>query len=333
MVATSTSGSTTSQVATLTVADCVPKPDGLVAWWTGDGTAMDVVGTNRGTLQGGVTYASGMAGQAFSFDGVNSFVQLPQNLFPFPTSGVGAVPFSFEFWFKTSSGGVILGQQTTSPFQNPSSYVPAIYVGTDNKLHVEMFFTGTADLITSASSVNDGVFHYVAVTYDGSTESVYLDGVLSGSKPWTQVAYDARYNYQLGTGFTQGWPAGNGGWYSLNGVIDEPSLYNRALSPDEVASIYSAGCDGKCFTNDPAPIFAIQPVSQTGYTLNSVVPASMALRWACHVPATCGTLMARRLQKPRAPRLRSPICLQQMPATTFWSPPAPREQPPARWQP
>jgi len=47
-----------------------PKPiqpsSGMVAWWSGDGNALDLVGTNHGTLMNGTTFAEGMVGQAFS---------------------------------------------------------------------------------------------------------------------------------------------------------------------------------------------------------------------------------------------------------------------------
>jgi hypothetical protein len=312
-------------------ADCVPKPDGLVAWWPGDGTAMDVVGTNHGTLQGGATYVAGKVGQAFSFDGVNSYVQLPLNLFPYPTSGTGNAPFSFELWFATSAGGVILGQQNTAPFTPPTGAIPAVYIGTDGKLYSQMFWKGSVDPTVSATPVNDGGFHHAAVTYDGANEVVFLDGVAIGGSSFVQQVYAGSYQYQIGTGYSANWPAGNGGWYSFNGLLDEVSLYNRALSSDEVASIYAAGSAGKCFTNDPAPVFIIQPTNQTGYILNSTRFTGVAM--ACHAPVTNGTSIVRRLQEPRTTRLCSPIFPRQMLATTLWSPPAPRDQPPARWQP
>src|SRR5438445_2694060 len=44
-------------------------PVGLVGWWPGDGDALDIAGGNNGTAHDGVTYAPGMVGQAFSFNG------------------------------------------------------------------------------------------------------------------------------------------------------------------------------------------------------------------------------------------------------------------------
>src|SRR5205085_562953 len=56
---------------------CTPPPPNMVSWWPGDGNATDIQGGNNGTLQNGATFAPGMVGQAFSFDGVNDFVNAP----------------------------------------------------------------------------------------------------------------------------------------------------------------------------------------------------------------------------------------------------------------
>src|ERR1700730_15606192 len=64
-------------------AQCLLPSPGLVSWWSADGAPEDIFGGNPGVLSAsGVTYAPGIVGQAFSFDGTNGFVQLPDNLFP-----------------------------------------------------------------------------------------------------------------------------------------------------------------------------------------------------------------------------------------------------------
>jgi hypothetical protein len=245
-------GSRSYTVKTTSV--CTPAPSGLVAWWRAEGSAQDSAGSNHATFNGSATFstaAEGHVGRAFKFDGTNGYVALPDNLFPFPTSGVGSTPFSFELWFKTGSGGVILGQQTVAPYNTLSGFVPAIYVGTDGKLRVEMFWGGTKTLVVSAGRVNDNlVFHHLAVTYTGVQQTVYLDGQLMGVlAEHFQTAYGTNYKYQLGTGGTNGWPSGstaNGGWFNFNGLIDEPSLYDHALTDEEVQALFGAGNAGKC---------------------------------------------------------------------------------------
>ena len=88
----------------------------------------------------GAGFAAGKVGLGFALNGAAQYVALAPNLFfNYPTSGSGNGPFSFELWFSTRTGGVILGQQNTTPFTAPDAYIPAIYVGTDGRLYVSMF--------------------------------------------------------------------------------------------------------------------------------------------------------------------------------------------------
>ena len=236
-------------IAEMAGQQCTPPPAGMVAWYTGDGTASDIAGTNNGTLQNGVTFAPGMVGQAFSLNGVNQFVSLPSTVISYPASGASSTQaISVDAWFSTTSGGVILGQQGLAvPPATPSGAVPAIYVGTDGFLYAELFWKGAISPISSAPvKVNDGAFHLVAVTYDGATEAIYLDGVLIASEVFREVGYASGYQYQIGTGFTAGWPGGNGSYLYFQGLIDEVEIFNRALAPSEIQAIVNARSAGKC---------------------------------------------------------------------------------------
>src|SRR5262249_47736214 len=74
-----TGSSVTSSNAILSLLNCSPPPSGLVSWWSGDGNALDIVGTNNGTAQGGVTFTTGKVGPAFSFDGATGSVVVPDS--------------------------------------------------------------------------------------------------------------------------------------------------------------------------------------------------------------------------------------------------------------
>ncbi len=270
------SGASTPTTTTATVSitpaaapiSCVAPPADLTAWWKGDGNTNDVAAEYNGTAGGDLSYASGKVGQAFSFDGTQSpYVSLPAGAFP-PQPGNS--PFSFETWFQTSSGGVILGQQAAAPYASVGSYAPAIYVGADGKLRAEMFYNSTLGTtpITSSYAVNDGQWHHIAVTYDGSTEAVYLDGALVGSvASFTQAANGSPLYYQIGTGYTSYWPAGNNAWYTFSGRVDEATVYSRALSATEVLGIVSAGTYGKCTNGISTPVSGNNQIGVTTRTL------------------------------------------------------------------
>ena len=79
-------------------ADCSAAAAGLVSWWPGDGNANDIAGTNNGTLQGGATATTlGVVGQAFSFDGTNNYVQIPE------APSQGPANLTIEAWVRFNS--------------------------------------------------------------------------------------------------------------------------------------------------------------------------------------------------------------------------------------
>src|SRR5207249_3274468 len=51
--------------------------------------------------------------------------------------------------------------------------------------------------------------------------------------------------------------------FSYLGLLDEASLYNRALTASEIQSIYNADSAGKCRPDGVAPSIASQPQSET----------------------------------------------------------------------
>src|SRR5882757_2300700 len=103
-------------------ATCVSPPPGLVGWWRAEGNATNSAGTNDGTLQGGATAtAAGMVGQAFSFNGTNQFVQIPDGPAVRPTN------LTIECWVRfnnlnsLASGGSPAGDQYIVFHQNTRS--------------------------------------------------------------------------------------------------------------------------------------------------------------------------------------------------------------------
>jgi hypothetical protein len=216
---------------------CTAAPSGVTAWWKGDGDATDVTGVYNGTIGGDVSFAPGEVAQAFSFDGSSTpYVALPSAAFAFPNPN----PFSFEFWFETASSSTqfILGQQEAPPHQAPSvSKLSGIFIS-GGRLRANMF---AQSALLTPNSVDDGNFHHVAVTYDGTTEILYLDGAQAASSAFTEANYGTPpYYYQLGTGVV------SSQWFTFNGLIDEPTLYSVALTPNQVLSLFAAGKYGKC---------------------------------------------------------------------------------------
>ncbi len=69
---------------------------GLVSHWPAEGNAADVADGNDGTLQNGAEFAPGRVGQAFSLDGSDDFVEIPDSPSLNPSS------FTIQAWIKTT---------------------------------------------------------------------------------------------------------------------------------------------------------------------------------------------------------------------------------------
>ena len=83
--------------------------------------------------------------------------------------------------------------------------------------------------VSAENEAELGKWYMLTVTYDGATVKTYLDGEFYQSKLFT-LSTDISAPFNIGQ-----WDLRR---YTI-GLIDEVRLYNRALSPDEVAKLYS----------------------------------------------------------------------------------------------
>ena len=148
--------------------------------------------------------------------------------------------FSTEVWFRSSGGtGPLV---SFGPTQTGTSTVPdrAVYLTADGRL---AFSIRTPQrTVVSARDHRDGAWHLVTTTMSaGGRMRLYVDGALVGEDTSTTTTGTS-------TGF---WRWGGGGDYSafptqpgaafFTGRLDEASVYDRELSPEDVAVHWGAG--------------------------------------------------------------------------------------------
>ncbi len=239
-------------VVTVNEVASVPIPSGAVGWWKGDGTAADVLELNPLSTFSG-TYGAGKVGQAFQFIGAYQPVSValsPQLDF---TSG----GFTIEAWINPQDIGreqVIVSKTGGTP--DYLSY--RLYLGTANQLK---FTTGNLTPGESISTPIQGPqiqpfewTHVAAVKEANSPAArLYVNGVEVASGNLFDPFANPSVPFMIGADWENGVP---GGEDPFKGLIDEVTVYNRALAAGEIQAIFSLGGVGKS-ENSPPTLTAI----------------------------------------------------------------------------
>lgn len=205
--------------------------NGLMAYWKLDdsgSTAEDAHSANDGTISAGVTTGeTGVIGDAFKFNGTTSNVS-------FGTACRPTEAISISLWFNITditTGGDrwFLGNAVYST--NWCGYWLAI--NTTGNINFRLG-TNTATLLdkTYESGLDDGSWHHVVATWDGTNAYIYVDNVKS-----TATAYSSNIVYVSACHLRMGSNAYADGTF-YGGLLDEVAIYNRALTDGEVATLY-----------------------------------------------------------------------------------------------
>lgn len=193
------------------------------------GTSLnDEIGTNDGTLAATVTLGatgaiSGDANKAVTLDGA-------QGKIAFSSPGLTG-PFSLSLWFKSTGGGSV----------TPNDYGTLIGAASNKRILIHktsglvLVQMGGAQLTTPAATAPNNVWHHLVFTWDGTTERLFVDGLLSTSAVSANIA--------LNQMFWLGSYAVTSVAYSYKGDMDEFAVYNRALTTSEVQGMYVTGTD------------------------------------------------------------------------------------------
>jgi hypothetical protein len=249
--------------------DVTPENDlssGLVGYWSFDGKTMDWAKSQAKDLSGAgntgqlikmsttTSPVMGKIGQAMSFNGTNSYVDVPYNpSFAFERTNT----FSVSAWVKVTSTalptGCIDGIFGNIASDGYTGYLGDILLpgsgscaGGDysgfNANSVMFDLDNTADgllVMSPANSFKIGVWQYVTETYDGSSLAsgckIYINGVLQPNS----IIYNNLAHSIVSPGDLEIGNDNTGDF--MTGSIDDVRIYNRVLSASEVRQLYLMG--------------------------------------------------------------------------------------------
>lgn len=215
---------------------------GLVGYWKMDETAAnscsggandncDSSGNgNDGAWSGGATTAAAKFARGTTFDGTDDYVD-----FGDPSSGVldpGSGSFTYSLWVKPTTnigsfdmplnkGGASAGDAGYDIELGSSTWNADISDGTTQVLS-DFTFSGTT-----------GEWHLLTAVIDRSSQkfNLYMDGAQVDSDSIAALgAINGVRNLRVGADYNS--------TFDYNGLVDEVRIYNRALSPAEVRSLY-----------------------------------------------------------------------------------------------
>lgn len=225
------------------VPEYVPA-EGLVAWYPFNGNAQDESGNGHHAAIDGATLADDRYGNfdaAFYFDGSDRIIA-PQNVSPDGNSArtinaffksytalpVGNNQYSLQAIFGSGSAasGKVISTLNIDGNGTNNGHIPRTG-------HLYFSSGSWQDEAWSQTSVSDSLWHMATMTYEGANTPVrvYLDGHFQ----------DQTDPITLNTHLSDFY-IGDVPWATLffNGLIDDLGVWNRALTDEEILSLYLA---------------------------------------------------------------------------------------------
>ena len=199
---------------------------GLVAAYTfeeGSGTTVtDVSGMgNHGTISGATWTTSGRYGKALSFDGVNDWVTIPAAASLNLTTGM-----TLEAWVRP--GATLTNWRAVMVKEGSGYALYYLYASSSyaNRPAGGGFIGGGYRELSGGTTLVARTWTHLAMTYDGTTQRLYVNGVQVASRPQSGATAVSPGPLRMG---------GDSLWGDyFQGRLDEVRIYNRALTASHI---------------------------------------------------------------------------------------------------
>jgi hypothetical protein len=207
----------------------------LYAVYKAESNANDSLGAYNGTAQGGLTYTAGKSGNAFTFNGTNSYVELPSNSINFSGSS-----FSVSFWVyltNINSANYALVSNYANIGVNKGWIVGSLTTG---KLYFGIYNPAIQETVTTATISINTWYHVTCVHTLSQPTKTYINGVLDSTSLTSYNPSLAVTHYP--TIGASKFNAVSVQQYMPNGSkIDEVNIHNRILTATEITDLYNSG--------------------------------------------------------------------------------------------
>ncbi|MDO9542637.1 MAG: LamG-like jellyroll fold domain-containing protein [Kiritimatiellia bacterium] len=196
--------------------------------------------TLTGILLNGAYQFNDGSGKPVGLNGLNSYVEVADTEALKYRGG----DMTLCAWIKRNASETDSGYIISKPWNGSGQYNYCLYRTSGGRIIFRLDGSTAVELATD-TTVSAGVWHHIAATVNSAGEMrIYIDGVEKKSgfhniTDWTPSGGDVNLPLAIGTlyPYAQGW-SGNTG-FSFDGMIDETTIYNRALSAPEIQQLFN----------------------------------------------------------------------------------------------
>jgi hypothetical protein len=204
-----------------------------LAIWNFDGNLLNTANSGFGDsiTPTSITYVTGKFGYGINFNGSTGYLNGTAGTQP-------AGPYSYSFWVTHTNTSVTTweviwdSRSTVAGSYNGSTL---LYQPSTDKLRVYHANLGSS-ILSDTLGIKDGLFHLITVTWDGANVIFYKDGINYGTRAYGTTQTTATVGFYVGR-YRQT-TAGEG---FFSGILDDFGLFDRALTSNEVQTIWNSG--------------------------------------------------------------------------------------------
>ena len=208
-----------------------PLTIGLISAYNAENTSNDTYGGYNGTTIGGLTYTTGKFGDAFQFNGTNSYISIPNNTAHLDFTS----DFSISLWvnYNTIAASIEGFLSNIKDGAGKSGY--ALYTDPTN-IYFDLYAQSASCQLSVPFSPSINTWYNIVATRKRNTESkIYLNAVLQSgnyvnSNPTLDQTYQANQEYKIGAYSTAS-------LLLSNIKIDALNIWNRVLTATEVTEL------------------------------------------------------------------------------------------------
>ena len=159
------------------------------------------------------------------------------------------LPFSWSVWFKSRNSSNSQGEI--------AGYGQSQRNGI--RIHNNVFRSNYTSDLAGTTTINQNVWYYGVVTYDGTTRKIYVNGSLDASDTPSSAAIS---NQSLTIGV---YPNGSS---SFNGELNELCYFDYALSESQITTLWGGGTSVSNPMALPNPPIAYYPLGTSAWNGN-----------------------------------------------------------------